>query len=112
MINLPAPYYYKGIKTGRTKAEFAKTTETGETSKDKVEGKDTLIPRTTDGRAVLSEDTTEEAVVPLTPSKPLPIVERLSQDTAQKTLPEKIPEEWDREAVRVQKETMELATHT
>ena len=74
-----------------------------------VEGKAVLIPRTPDGRAVLSEDTIKEAVVP---SESLPIVERLNQDTAQKTLPEKIPEEWDREAVRVQKETMDLATHT
>ena len=88
--------------------EHAKTTEPGDTVKHKVEGKAVLTPRAPDGRAVLSEDTTEEAVVPLTSSELLPIVVELNQDTTQKILSEKIPEEWDKEVVEVQKITTNL----
>ena len=59
---------------------------------------------------MLSKDTTEEAVVPLTSSELLPIVVEPNQDTTQKILPKEIPEKWDKEATQAQKKVMDLAT--
>ena len=47
-----------------------------------MEGKAVLILRIPDGRAMLSEDPTEEAVVPLTSSESLLIVVESNQDNA------------------------------
>ena len=69
-----------------------------------MEGEAVLTPRAPDGSAVLSEDTTEEAVVPPKSSESLPIVVGPNQDTAPKILSEEIPEDCDEEVVRVREE--------
>ena len=71
-----------------------------EIAEHEVEDEALLILRTPDGRAGLSDDTTEEAT-----SELLPLVVELNQDTAQKILSEEIPEDWDKEAVKVLEET-------
>ena len=65
--------------------QFAITSSPEVAAEHKVEGEAVLLLKTfDDGRAVLSEDITEEAVVLFVSSESLPLVVEFNQDTAQK----------------------------
>ena len=83
------------------------TTKPDETvhAEHEVEGDAILTPRAFDGLAVLPEDITKEAVMPLTSSELLPLVVEPNQDNAQKILFKEIPQDLDKEAVKVLEET-------
>ena len=76
-----------------------------ETAKHEV----VMILRAPDGRAVLSEDTNEEAVVPFTSSESLNIMLEPNQDNAQRVLSEEIHKDWDKEAAKVMEKTPSTA---